>query len=51
MTYLSYIFSRDTSIFTITNDKKERKKNQFLEYFWRILRKFEEKILQIHKYS
>lgn len=50
MTYLNYIFLVDVSIFTITGDNKE-KKNQFFKYFWRILIKFEKKVLKIHKHS
>ena len=50
VTYLSYIFFLlDGSIFTSDEEKEE--KNQFLNCFWRILIKFEEKNLEIHKLS
>ena len=49
MTYLSYIFLLYGPIFTITGDNKEE--NIFFKYFWKILQKFEKKILQIHKHS
>ena len=44
MTYLSYIFLLDASILTTFHDEKKGN-------FWRILLKFEEKILEIHKHS
>ena len=46
MTYSTYIFLLDASIITITDCEKEEK-NQFFKYYWRILLKFKEKILQI----
>ena len=49
MTYVSYIFVLDVSIFIIIDDEKEWK-NQFFKYFLRILIKFEEKNLEIHKH-
>ena len=49
VTYLSYIFLLDASIFT-TGEEKEGK-NQFFNYFWRILLKLEEKNLEIYKLS
>ena len=52
MTYVSYIFLLDTTIFAITEDEKEEKNSvlQVLE-FWGILLKFKEKILKIYKPS
>ena len=52
MTYVSYIFLLDTTIFAITEDEKEEKNSvlQVLE-FWGILLKFKEKILKIYKHS
>ena len=50
-TYLSYIFVLDTSIFTVTDDNKEKKKIKVLQVFLKdFLLKFEEIILQIHKH-
>ena len=49
VTYLSYSFLLDGCIFT-TDEEKERK-NQFFNYFWKMLLKFEEKKLRIEKLS
>ena len=42
-----HFFLLGTSIFTTVDKEKEGKVNE--KYFWRILLKFEEKILEIHK--
>ena len=47
--WLLHFFIIDVSIFN-TNEEKEGK-NQFFNYFWRMLLKFEEKNLEIHKLS
>ena len=47
--WLLATFSIDVSIFT-TDEEKEGK-NQFFSYFWKMLLKFEEKNLEIHKLS
>ena len=47
VTYLSYIFLLDGSI--LTSDEEKEEKIQFFNYFWRMLLKFEEKKLKIHK--
>ena len=52
MTYVSYIFLLDTTIFAITEDEKEEKNPilQVLE-FWGVLLKFKEKFLKIYERS
>ena len=49
VTYVSHIFLLDAFIFN-TDEEKEIK-NQFFNYFWRMLLKFEDKNLEIHKLS
>ena len=49
MNYLSYIFYYMALFSPLI--KRKRGKNQFFNYFWRMLLKFEEKKLEIHKCS
>ena len=48
--YLSYLFYY-MLLFPRQLIKRKRNKNQFFSYFWRMLPKFEEKHLEIHKHS
>ena len=49
VTHLSYISLLDVSIFT--SDEEKKGKNQFFNYFWRMLLKFEGKNFEIYKPS
>ena len=49
ITYLNYFFTR--CLYFHYYWWWERRKNQFPKYLWPILLKFEEKIVEIHRYS
>ena len=49
MTYLSYVFLLDASLFSPQLMKRKRNKNQLIKYFWTML--LRKKNLEIHKHS